>query len=80
MGFERFRRRGGGGDRGAVDGDGRHGDGSLETLRSGEIVECFSVWYLVYQNQKTRQPILGLIRFLTIVGVRSGLSTLGSLH
>ena len=40
----RFRRRGGGGDRGSVDGDGWHGDGSLEALRAGEIVECLGVW------------------------------------
>ena len=29
---------------GGVDGDGRHGDGSLEALRAGEIVECLGVW------------------------------------
>jgi len=39
-----FRRRGGSGDRGAVDGDGWHGDGSLEALRAGEIVETLGVW------------------------------------
>ena len=40
----RFRRRGGGGDRGAVDSDGWHGDGSLEALRAEEIVDCLGVW------------------------------------
>jgi hypothetical protein len=59
----RFRRRGGGGDRGAVDGDGRHGDGSLEALRAGEIVECLGIWCLVYQKLKTRQMILDMLRF-----------------
>ena len=39
-----FRRRGGGGDPGAVDGDGWHGDGSLEALRAEEIVDCLGVW------------------------------------
>lgn len=39
-----FRRRGGGGDRGAVDGDGWHGDGSLEALRAEEIVDCLGAW------------------------------------
>ena len=37
-------RRGGGGDRGAVDGDGWHGDGSLEALRAEEIVDCLGAW------------------------------------
>jgi hypothetical protein len=40
----RFGRRGGGGDRGAVDGDGWHGDGSLEALRAEEIVDCLGAW------------------------------------
>ena len=39
-----FRRRGGGGDPGAVDSDGWHGDGSLEALRAEEIVDCLGVW------------------------------------
>ena len=42
--FAGFLRRGGGGDRGSVVGDGWHGDGSLEALRAGEIVECLGVW------------------------------------
>jgi len=45
----RFGRRGGGGDRGGVDGDGRHGDGSLEALRAGEIVGRWVSVHLVTQ-------------------------------
>ena len=39
--FQRWR---GIGDRGAVGGNVEHGDGSLEALRAGEIVECLGVW------------------------------------
>jgi hypothetical protein len=49
----RLRCRGGGGDQvGAVDCDGRHGDGSLEALRAEEIVDCLGVWWIGYSNQK----------------------------
>jgi hypothetical protein len=57
----RFGRRGGGGDRGDVDGDGRHGDGSLEALRAGEIVGRWVYAHLVTQLLKMRQPSFGFL-------------------
>ena len=42
-----------------VDGDGRHGDGSLEALRAGEIVGRRVSVHLVTQLGKTRQPGFG---------------------
>ena len=55
----RFGHRGGGSDPGAVDGDGWHGDGSLEALRAGEIVGRWISVHLVTQLGKTRQPGFG---------------------
>ena len=55
----RFGHRGGGSDPGAVDGDGWHGDGSLEALRAGGIVGRWESGHLVAQLGKTRQPGFG---------------------